>query len=430
MESHTGEILSLTFSIEAIISSAILLLLLTISAIFSGSEAAFFSLTNSDIDQMKRSDDNKASLIMELITQKQNQLLLTIIISNITVNIAAVVLAIKLFDSCLLFEGSKTVEYIIEGGVIATLLLLFGEVIPKVAATHNRVRFASQSSTLINRLIYIFNPMLKMMLSSSSLITETLSKRRSNISMGELSEVVEITKQDNNEETKILSGIVRFGAIEVSAIMKHRTDVIALEIDDSFAQVKEVINQSGFSRIPVYGEDMDDIKGVLYIKDLIQHISKKEFQWSDLLRKPLFVPSNKKINDLLEEFQQKHVHIAIVVDEYGSTQGIVSLEDILEEIVGDISDESDQQEELYTKLDDKTYIFDGKIHISDFARIMEVDINAIETISGDAETLAGVMLEIKKEFLNIGDKVEISGFKLSVTEIDGRRISKIKVVRE
>lgn len=423
------EITFLPFTIGALIGSIFLLLLLALSALFSGSEVAFLSLDGSDIDSIKKRDSNKASTVVELITQKQSQLLLTIIISNITVNIAAAVLACSIFDSCIYFEGGKTIEYIAKGGIIATLLLLFGEVIPKVAATHNRARFVAKSLGFIDMLINLYSPILKVMLSSASQITDSLSKRRSNISMGELSEVVEITTQENKEETKILSGIVRFGAIEVSAIMKHRTDVIALEEDDSFARVKEVINESGFSRIPVYGEDMDDIKGVLYIKDLIEHLGKDEFQWIELLRKPLFVPSNKKINDLLEEFQQRRIHLAIVVDEYGSTQGIVSLEDILEEIVGDISDESDQQEELYTKLDDSTYIFDGKTHISDFVRIMGSDINALEAISGDAETLAGLMLEIKREFLNIGDKIEVAEFSFSVTEIDGRRISKIKVVK-
>ena len=307
------------------------------------------------------------------------------------------------------------------------LLLLFGEIIPKVFAQSRPLRFARTVARPILLMRWLMRPFAYILIRTSSTISEHAA-RRNEISLDELADAVDMTATASAEEHNMLSGIVKFANTEVQEIMRPRVDVVAVGIGDNYLSVKERIIASGFSRIPVYDEDLDNIKGILYVKDLLPYINNgDEFGWQQLIRRPYFVPEHKKINDLLADFQNQKIHMAIVVDEYGSTQGLVSLEDIVEEVVGEISDESDKDEVFYTRLDKDTYLFDGKTHIGDFERIVEIAEGTFADVKGRAETLAGLMLELKCDFLKKGDTVTAHGVRFTVEEIEGHRIDKIKV---
>lgn len=413
--------------INIILYSILLTLLLCVSAFVSGAEAAFFSLTHVDIDKIKNGNSKIANVISTLL-KKQNELLSTILITNNLVNISAVIVANALIDSIVTFESTVT-EFIIKTIIVTFMLLLFGEIIPKIAATHNPPKFIKLVAVPLEMLRKILKPLSYILINSSSHINELAARKKATISIEQLSDALEIAQPHTAEDKKILSGIVRFVNIEVTDIMRNRVEVVACDITSTFAEIKETIVSSGFSRIPIYEEELDNIKGVIFVKDLLQYVDSKDFEWQKLIRPAYFIPEHKKINDLLEEFQTNQTHLAIVVDEYGSTQGVVSLEDILEEIVGEISDESDSEERIYTKIDANTFIFEAKTHISDFERIFEIKDDSIDKLRGEAETLAGLMLEIKREFLKLGDSVNISNFKFTVSAINGRRIEKIKIVR-
>lgn len=399
------------------------LFLLSISALVSGSETSFFSLSHNDIRQLQESRSPRAAAVLRMLSDV-DLLLATILVVNNLVNICIVILTAGIIDSLFTF---LRFEFLFKTVLVTFLLLLFGEILPKVLAQTMPVRFALMVARPLSALRWTFYPLSYLLVHASSRISEKAA-HKSEISLDELADAVDMTQSSSPEEHEMLSGIVNFVNTEVQEIMKPRVDMTALDITDDYDHVKHTIIESGFSRIPVYEEDMDNIRGTLYVKDLLPYINNaKDFAWQKLMRKPYFVPEHKKINDLLADFQTNKVHMAIVVDEYGSTLGLVSLEDIIEEIVGEISDESDNEETFYTRLDAKTYLFEGKTHLGDFERILELDEDTFADVKGEAETLAGLMLELKRDFPRKGDTFLSHGIRFTVQEMEGHRIDKIRV---
>lgn len=400
------------------------ILLLCISALASGSETAFFSLTHNDIKTLRERNSASSKAILELLSNV-DMLLATILVLNNLVNICIVILSSNFIDAIFTFHRF---EFLFKTVVVTFLLLLFGEILPKVFAQTIPMRFASvvaRSFLIIRRLLYPFSYIL---LRTGSRLSEKAA-RHSEISIDELADAVDMTHDATPEERGMLSGIVNFVNTEVEEIMRPRVDMTAVALTAPFTQVMKCIVDSGFSRIPVYDEDLDNIKGVLFVKDVLPYLNHgDEFGWQQLIRKPYFVPEHKKINDLLEEFQGDKVHMAIVVDEYGSTLGLVSLEDIIEEIVGEISDESDADEKFYTRLDKNAYLFEGKTHIGDFERILDLEEDCFSDVKGEAETLAGLLLEMKRNFPKQGDEFTAHDIRFVVHTLEGHRIDKIKVI--
>ena len=354
-------------------------------------------------------------------------LLATILVTNNLVNICIVILTSKVMD--LLFVFNRF-EFLFKTVLVTFLLLLFGEILPKVFSQNNRKDFARFAVYPIRFFRLVTYPLSYILVRTGGRISR-MASRNMEISMEELADAVDLAKgsAQSQQEHQMLEGIVNFVNTEVEEIMRPRIDITALDIKSTFEQVKAVIIESGYSRIPVYDEDLDNIKGALYVKDLLPHIAcGDEFGWQQLLRKIYFVPKHKKIDDLLRDFQENKIHVAIVVDEYGATQGLVSLEDILEEVVGEISDESDEDESFYERLNANTYIFDGKSHIVDFERVVGVEEDIFADVQGRAETLAGLMLELRRDLLKKGDTVEAHNVRFTVQKMDGRRVDKIKVV--
>ena len=351
-------------------------------------------------------------------------LLATILVVNNLVNISITILTASIIDSLFTFYRF---DFLFKTVLVTFLLLLFGEVLPKVFAQTSPARFASFAARPIQLLQSLFRPLSMILVRTGNRISERAPLRRE-ISLDELADAVDMTQTESDEERVMLSGIVNFVNTEAAAIMKPRVDITAVELTDEYETVKRTIIESGFSRIPVYDEDIDNIRGTLYVKDLVPHLNRgNEFGWQQLIRKPYFIPEHKKINDLLEDFQSNKVHMAIVVDEYGSTLGLVSLEDIIEEIIGEISDESDADEKLYTVLGPGTYLFEGKTHIVDFERILELDEDTFSDVRGEAETLAGLMLELKRDFPRKGDTFTAHQLRFTVSAMENHRIDKIKV---
>ncbi|WP_297449244.1 gliding motility-associated protein GldE [uncultured Alistipes sp.] len=411
---------------EGLTLAAVVLLLLC-SALVSGSEAAFFSLSPRNIAHLKSVPDRSGRAILRLLGMP-DYLLASILIANNLVNICIVILSNGLIDSLIDFGGATGVEFLVKMVIVTFLLLLFGEIMPKIFASYNPLRMARITAVPLSALGRLFRPLSWLLIRSGSYINESVAKKKVNISIDELSNAIEMTSDQSAEEKQMLSGIVDFVHTEVVEIMKPRIDVVALDLRDGFDRVREVIIASGFSRIPVYEESLDNVKGVLYVKDLLPYVSHDDaFEWRNLIRKPYFVPEHKKINELLEEFQTHKIHVAIVVDEYGSTLGLVSLEDILEEIVGEISDESDVEQSFYSKLAPNVYLFDGKTHLNDFLKVLGLDDDYLDEVKGEAETVAGLMLEIRKDFLRQGERLSYRDLKLKVEAVAGRRIDKIEV---
>lgn len=407
----------------------VLLILLLASALVSGSEIAFFSLKSTDIDGLQQEQPKSYSQLTDLLDRPKT-LLATILISNNFINVGIVILSSYLTNQMFDFSAQPTLGFLTQVIAITFLILLFGEVLPKVYATRNTVSFSSFMSAPMLTLRTIFLPASRILVRSTTFIEKRLKGTAQNLSVDDLSQALELTTDESTtkDEQKILEGIVKFGSTNVRQIMKPRMDVVSLDYNWDYAKVMSVILDSGYSRIPVYEENFDKIKGVLYIKDLLQHIGKDEkFKWQDLLWEPFFVPENKKIDDLLKEFQHKKIHLAIVVDEFGGTSGIITLEDVIEEIVGEISDEFDDEELVYSKLDDRNYVFEGKVHLTDFVKILDVEENGLKEASGDSDTLAGFLLEIAGKFPDTNEVIEYEGFRFKVESKDGRRIKRIKV---
>lgn len=399
------------------------LCLLMVSALVSGAETSFFSLSHNDVRRIRERRSASSEGVFKLLGNVE-LLLATILVVNNLVNICIVILTSNVIDATFTF---LRFEFLFKSVLVTFLLLLFGEILPKVFAQTVPVRFACFAARPLLVLRWIFYPLSYILVRTSSRISEKAA-HRSELSLDELADAVDMTQSSSPEEHEMLSGIVNFANTEVQEIMKPRVDITAIEITEGYEHVKRVIIESGFSRIPVYENEVDNIRGTLYVKDLLPYINHgDDFAWQRLIRKAYFVPEHKKINDLLAEFQSNKVHMAIVVDEYGSTLGLVSLEDIIEEIVGEISDESDTVESFYTRLDAKNYLFDGKTHIGDFERVLELEEDLFSDVKGEAETLAGLMLELKRDFPRKGDSFTTHDIRFTVQEVEGHRIDKILV---
>ena len=409
---------------HVVVLCCVTLFLLLVSALVSGSETAFFSLSGNDVRKIRRHDTPVCRRMLNLLG-KADLLLATILVVNNLVNIGIVILSSEIIDSLFTFARF---EFLFKTVIVTFLLLLFGEILPKVAAQTIPLRFAGFAARPLLVLRWIFYPLSYVLVRTGNRISERAAHHQE-ISIGELADAIDMTRTASKEEHGMLSGIVSFVNTEVEEIMRPRVDVVALDETADYEEVKRTIISSGFSRIPVYRENLDHILGVLYVKDMIPYIGRDAgFEWQKFLRTPYFVPEHKKINDLLEEFQADKVHMAIVVDEYGSTVGLVSLEDILEEIVGEISDESDNEESFYRKIDDHTYLFEGKTHLNDFERVAGLEEDYFRDVRGGAESVAGLMLEIKGDFLKKGESVGSHGILFTAESLDGRRIDKVKVV--
>ncbi|NRB60649.1 MAG: gliding motility-associated protein GldE [Winogradskyella sp.] len=424
---------NLLVSNTSFISSVVLLfILLACSALISGAEVALFSLTKSDIDEGLENKSAAMAIISSLL-ERPKKLLATILVANNFINIAVVILFAYIGETIFQDISNTLVRFLLEVVTATFLILLFGEIVPKVYASRNRVEFSNFMARPLKVLDVIFSPISLPMRFVTVKIQESFGKKRSNISVDQLSQALELTNDDDTtkEEQKLLEGIVSFGNTDTKQVMRPRMDLFALSIDTSFNKVINDIITQGYSRIPVYEETIDNIKGVLYIKDLLPHLSKKQFDWTKILREPFFVPENKKLDDLMVEFQNKKVHLALVVDEYGGTSGLVSLEDIIEEIVGDISDEYDDVDLIYTKIDDNNYSFEGKTPLKDVYKIvgLEDDVEAFENRKGDAETLAGFVLEISGGFPRVQSKINFNNYVFTVEALERRRIKQIKFTK-
>ncbi len=408
-----------------------LVVLLFCSALISGAEVALFSLSQKDIEEAIEENNSKGKVISELL-EKPKKLLATLLVANNFINIAIVILFSFIGKSIFAVITSTLLRFILEVVVVTFLILLFGEVLPKVYANRNKVKFAKLIAYLIAFLDKILSPISLPMRAATIYLHNKLGKQKTNFSVDQLSQALELTdsEETSTEEQKILEGIVSFGNTETRQVMSPRIDIFALEIEESFSEICPKIIEKGHSRIPVYRDNIDHIEGVLFVKDLLPYINSNEFDWKSLLRQPFFVPENKKLDNLLKDFQSKKSHLAIVVDEYGGTSGLVSLEDVIEEIVGDISDEFDDENNNFTQIDDRNYLFEGKINLKDFYRIIDVDEELFEIQKGEAETLGGFILEILGNFPKKDQKIIFENCVFTIEVVDKKRIKQIKVTIE
>ncbi len=416
------------FSADVAFSILVVVVLLIFSALISGSEVAYFSLGPADRDFLEKNKSKKNSSALKNLEYPE-KLLATILVANNFINVGIVILSSYITSNLVDFSKAPTLGFLIQVVAITFLLLLVGEIIPKVYASRFARKVAIFMSVPLVGLEKIFRPLNSILIYSTSFVNRKLQKHKQNISVDELSQALEMTADHEiSEDKEILEGIVKFGNKSVVDIMHPRVDVIALEINEGFEKVIALINDSGYSRIPVYSGTFDHVRGILYIKDLLPHIHKGNyFKWQTIIRPPFYVPETKKIDDLLEDFQKNKVHMAIVVDEYGGTSGIVTLEDILEEIIGDITDEFDEEENLFTRISENKFLFDGKILLNDFYKIVNCPDDIFDDIKGEADTLAGLILELKGEFPRRFDKINCKNFVFSIEAIDHRRIKQIKV---
>ena len=424
-----GNIDFLPFTVSALSGLLVLLILLGLSAVVSGSEVALFSLEPKDIETLKTNKKRSAQRILKLLSDPE-QLLASILVGNNFINIAIVLLAAHISSSLISFGDAKTFEFIFQTVIITFLLLLFGEIIPKVYAAHYPKNFALKIAPFIDIMGKITKPINYILIHSTSFVNKRMSKHRRVLSIDEISKALKLANhEDLSDDKDILEGIVKFGSKSVSEIMHSRLDMVVVDFGSNFSEVLEIIRTAGYSRIPVYSGTLDQVTGVLYIKDLLPHITKGAiFKWQTLIRAPFFIPETKKIDDLLEEFQKSKVHLAIVVDEFGGTSGLVTLEDILEEIVGDIADEFDVEEKFYTQLGTNEFLFDGKTLLNDFYKIVDCEDNVFEEFKGDADTLAGLILELTGEFPELHEKVLCKNFTFQIEALDRKRIKEIKVL--
>ena len=419
------------FSISILIALLVMIILLFFSAMISGSEIGFFSLTTQHLSRLEEEKSGKGSLILKLL-EKPKRLLATILIANNFINVAIVILSSYIVAHLFDLESFRVMAFIVQVVVITALILLLGEILPKMYASVYPVRFSKIMAGVLRILNHVFYPFSTILVRSTSFLDKRIARTSHALSRSELSDAIEITAGESTPEEgkKILKGIVKFGDIEVKEIMRSRVDVVALDLESSFADVLKVIVESGFSRIPIYKENFDNIRGILYVKDLLPHLEESiTYNWHKLLRDALFVPENKKINDLLQEFQEKKVHLAIVVDEYGGTSGIITLEDVLEEIVGEITDESDSGTEdfVYEMIDNHNYVFEGKTTINDFCKIIEVDDDIFDEVKGDSDSLAGLILELEGKIPEKDDETSFLNYTFKIMEVDLKRIKRIKV---
>tara|TARA_B100001113_G_C21106832_1_gene621285 strand:- start:168 stop:1490 length:1323 start_codon:yes stop_codon:yes gene_type:complete len=413
--------------LENLLIFILIIILLTFSAFVSGAEISYFSLNMSDLEELN--ENNKKSKLIYKLLREPNSLLATILIANNFINVAIVIISTYLTSISFVFPEGSILEFVFQVIVITSFLVLFGEITPKVYANQNAVKFSLWMAKPLIILRKIFYPFSYLLVSSTSIIENRLKRNDSNVNIEEISKALDLTdEQHEGKEGKILRSIVEFGNTDVKEIMKSRVDVIAVDKETKYSELLKIITSSGYSRIPVFDKQFDNILGILYIKDLIPYLSNSDdFKWIELCRVPFFVPENKMINDLLKEFQAKKNHIAIVVDEYGGASGIVTLEDVLEEIVGEINDEFDDDNNIYSKLDDSNFIFEGKILLIDFLKIVDCDVDFLDDLKGESDSLAGLILEHEGKIPKIGDVIKIKHFTFQIEAVDLRRIKRIKV---
>ncbi len=427
-EPHCLAILFIAFSGIFTIKILVLLFLLAGSALISAAEVAMFGLSQTEINELEENDSSRGKLIAQLL-EKPKKLLATILITNNAINIGIVLLFSSLGDT--LFEGiDGTLRFLLEVVMATFLILMFGEILPKIYANRNKVQFSQFMAVPLKGLNFLFTPLSMPMRSATLYLEDKLGKQKSSLSVNHLSQALELASEGDTtkEEQKILEGIVTFGNTDTKQVMQPRIDIFALNEKMKFPEVLLEIKKHGYSRIPVFSEHMDNVLGVLFVKDLLPYIDRKSFNWMSLIREPYFVPENKKLDDLLLEFQAKKNHLAVVVDEYGGTSGIVTLEDVIEEIVGDISDEFDDEDLIFSKLDDHNYVFDGKTALKDFYRVVKIEEEEeFEDHKGESETIAGFVLEISGSFPKVGEKVLFNEYQFVVESMDKKRLKRIKV---
>ncbi|GGE98694.1 gliding motility-associated protein GldE [Flavobacterium limi] len=406
-------------------------ILLFLSAIVSGAEVAFFSLSPKEIEDVLQENSPKGKIISNLL-DKPKKLLATLLVANNFLNIGVVILFSFIGRNIFKDVVSDSLKFILEVILVTFLILLFAEVLPKVYASRNNIKFAKRVVYPIAFLDKLLSPVSLPMRSLTLYLHQKLGKQKTNFSVDQLSQALELTDSEgtSTEEQKILEGIVSFGNTDTKQVMSPRIDVFGLEISESFEEIYPKIIEKGFSRIPVYRDNIDQIEGVLFVKDLLPHIDNDGFDWTTLIREAFFVPENKKLDNLLKDFQSLKSHLAIVVDEYGGTSGLVSLEDVIEEIVGDISDEFDDENLNYSQIDEKNFLFEGKINLKDFYRIVEVNEEIFESHKGEAETLAGFILEILGNFPKKNQKIAFENCVFTIEAVDNKRIKQIKVTIE
>lgn len=434
-EPHSAIILTAFNGIFAL-KWCILVLLLFCSALISGAEVALFGLSQTDLNSIDEENTRKGNILIRLLS-KPKKLLATILIANNTINIGIVLLFSNIGDT--LFKdieqvlfGLVSVRFLLEVVVATFLILMFGEILPKIYANRNRNEFAHFMAYPLKILDYIFTPFSTPMHSATLFLQDKLGRQKSSLSVDHLSQALELTSEGDTtkQEQKILEGIVTFGNTDTKQVMRPRLDIFALDEEMKYPEVLEEIKKNGYSRIPVFAENMDNVQGILYVKDLLPYLDRKVFNWTSLIREPYFVPENKKLDDLLQEFQEQKKHLAIVVDEYGGTSGIVTLEDIIEEIVGDISDEFDDEDLTYSKLDDFTFVFEGKTNLKDFYKVVKMT-DAIQELfeqqKGESETIAGFVLEISGNFPRRGEKITFENHHFIVESLDKKRLKQIKI---
>lgn len=428
MDPEPSLLFSTNLDANLIIGFVGIFILLFLSAIVSGAEVALFSLSQQDIDNSLNDNPAKGKIISNLL-DKPKKLLATLLVANNFFNIGVVILFAYIGQNIFANVGSPAFKFTLEVILVTFLILLFGEVLPKVYASRNSVRFAKRVAYPLAFLDKVLSPISLPMRAVTIYFQNKLGKQKSNFSVNQLSQALELTDSEgtSTEEQKILEGIVSFGNTDTKQVMSPRIDIFALEISETFAEIYPKIIETGFSRIPVYRDNIDQIEGVLFVKDLLPHIDKEEFDWTSLIREAFFVPENKKLDNLLKDFQSLKSHLAIVVDEYGGTSGLVSLEDVIEEIVGDISDEFDDENLNFSQIDENNFLFEGKINLKDFYRIVDVDEDVFESHKGEAETLAGFILEILGNFPKKDQKVPFENCIFTVETVDKKRVKQIKV---
>ncbi|WP_235016435.1 gliding motility-associated protein GldE [Aquimarina sp. AU474] len=421
------------FDFMQTINLVVLCVLLIFSALISGSEVALFSLTPTDLRD-EEGDSKNLKIITKLLNNPK-KLLATILVANNFINIAIVLLFASLGNAYFrsldyTWLGWINVRFVVEVGIVTFLILLFGEILPKVYASRNRIKFAKFMARPLGILYWLLSPISQPMRNVTMGIHNRLGKQKSNLSVDQLSQALELTsdKETTVEEKKILEGIVSFGNTDTKQVMRPRIDIFALSNVAPYSEILPEIINNGYSRIPVFEESIDKVIGILYVKDLLPYINTSDLDWITLIREPYFVPENKKLDDLLNDFKDKKNHLAIVVDEYGGTSGLISLEDIIEEIVGDISDEFDDEDIIFSKLDDNNYVFEGRTALKDFYKVLKLQDNGIfEDKKGDAETIAGLLLEISGSFPKQGEKIVVNNYEFKIESLDNKRIKQVKL---
>jgi len=419
------------FTVNAIIGLLVLCLLLVASAMISSSETAFFSLQPADIDHLESSEDAKNQLVLKLL-EKPKSLLATILIGNNFVNVTITLLATYIMSQLFDMANYPVAAFFLEVVIVTSLILIVGEITPKIYAGKCPTKVARFMARPLRFLIGMFKPLSKLLVNSTSFMDKHLEKKKGEISMEDLSTAVDIATEEStpSDEKQMLKGIASFSEKEVSGVMIPRVDIIGVEKSIDFAEMLAIVIKSGFSRIPVYDETLDQVEGILYVKDLLPYLDAESYEWQKLIRPAFYVPENRKINDLFQDFREKKIHIAIVVDEYGGTSGLITMEDVIEEIVGEINDEFDEAsvEEHYKKQDDGSYLFKAQTSIVDFCKVFGVDEDYFEPMQGEADTLAGLILEIEGRIPEIGFKFNFERFHMEITDADTKRIKEVKVV--